>query len=46
MKLQASKVKWLNTLRQLITNNLDDDDLQNDCLFTSLKLNPSIYQLD
>jgi hypothetical protein len=41
---QASKVKWVNTLHELILQ--DDDDLQVDCLYTLLKINPSICQLD
>jgi hypothetical protein len=38
------KAKWVNTLHELILQ--DDDDLQVDCLYTMLKLNPSICQLD
>jgi hypothetical protein len=45
---QASKAKWVNTLHELIVQDdgKSDDDLQVDCLYTLLKLNPSICQLD
>jgi hypothetical protein len=44
---QASKAAWVNTLQELIVQgDDDDDDLQVDCLYTLLKLNPSICQLD
>ena len=41
---QASKAAWVKTLHELIVQ--DDDVLQVDCLYTLLKLNPSICQLD
>jgi hypothetical protein len=44
---QASRAAWVNTLHELNAQEKnDDDDLQVDCLFTLLKLNPSICQLD
>jgi hypothetical protein len=42
---QASKAAWVRTLHELIVQD-NDDDSQVDCLFTLLKLNPSICQLD
>jgi hypothetical protein len=42
---QASKAAWVHTLNRLNGQN-EDDDLQVDCLYTLLKLNPSMCQLD
>jgi hypothetical protein len=47
---QVSRAAWVNTLHELIAQEDDDnhdvDDLRVDCLYTLLKLNPSLCQLD
>lgn len=43
---QAARAAWMNTLYELITQAQVNDDLQVDCLYTLLKLNPSICHLD